>query len=152
MAQYSSQQVVFGRAFALAVVAALKTAPANPLINLAKLRLSQSPVFNPTPLNVPADFIANEATYSGYTAGGVAVVLTVGLVLSQGAVGAFFGNLFLATGAAVQNLVYGYWIDDGTNVIVAERFAGGVNFPFQQNGDNLDLNVFIPVQLTQNTK
>jgi hypothetical protein len=151
VSSYQSENVVYGEAFAKAVLAAYKTTAANPLVNTAKVRLSTDPSLNPTPRSTIAELSAAEATFDGYPAGGVAVVLTTGLNLSTTAVGALCTALFECTGSTTDNSCYVYWIDDGTNVIMAEKFAAGASFGFGQAGDFLDLTAVLPMQLPQAT-
>jgi hypothetical protein len=150
---YASKSVVFGTAFAKTVLAALKTAPANPLINTGKVRLSHDPAFNPIPASTVAALVAQEASFSGYTAGGIAVALSAPLNLTTQVDGVLTSALFLAVTASpfVADVAYGWWIDDGTNVIAGEAFAGGVNVGFNGPGDFLDLEVFLPYVLHQAT-
>jgi len=153
MSQYTSQEVTYGQAFGLTVVSALKTVPGQALINSAKLRLFKNPSLAPDPVTPLADLVAAECDFSGYPAGGIAVVLTVGLVLSNSCVGALTTGLFVAddTDPFVSGSAYGWWIDDGTNVIAVEKFAGGSAVPFAGKGAFLDLSVELPLQLLQAT-
>jgi hypothetical protein len=148
---YTSQDVTYGTVFAQSVLAAFSTAPANPLIHTGKLRLSQDPAFNPQPNSTVAGLAANEATYTGYTAGGVAVALSGGLLPSPNLAGALQTELFTAAGGGtfVPNNVTGWWIDDGTNVIAGERFAGGAVCNFAEVGDYLVLTVILPEYFLQ---
>jgi hypothetical protein len=151
--EYTAQQVTVGLTFADELLTALTTRPAAAIIAAGKIRLSQDPAFNPTPQSTVAALAANEATYSGYAAGGIALVLTVGLNLSPSIVGAVASALFVASGGGpfVSNNVYGYWVDDGTNLVVGEKFAGGGIASFGAPGDFLDLNVAVPLALGQKT-
>jgi hypothetical protein len=134
------------------VLLALKTVPGGALIVSGKARLSKDPSFAPTPDSTIASLAALEADYTGYAAGGIAVVLTTSLNLSPGCLGDLATALFEATGSAVTNTVYGYWVDDGTSVVCGERFAGGGVVAFQVAGDFLDLTVLLPMQLIQATE
>lgn len=148
---YQSQNVVYGQAWAATLTAALKTAPANPLVNTAKIRLSSQNGYNPQVNSTIASLAANEASYSGYPAGGIAAVLTAGLNLSGNCEGAIAQAVFEATAATpfVPGVVYGYWVDDGTNVILGEAFAGGGSAGFNIPGAFLTLAVLFPTQLLQ---
>lgn len=154
MAAYNSQQVVFGTAFLNTIMAALKTVPMAALVVGAKMRLNTNPAFNPQPSDTIADNTANEADYSGYAAGGIAVVLSAPVNLSPTCQGVVSSGLFLATTATpfVPSVAYGYWVDDGTNIIIAEKFGGGTNFPFASAGDFLDLIINLPAQAIQLTQ
>ena len=150
MTSYTSQALVFGRAFMNTIMAAFAARPAGPLVAAgAKIRLSQDPTFNPTPNSNVAGLSTNEATFSGYTAGGNAVTLSGPVNASPTCQGELASTLFVATASTVTNNVYGYWIDDGVNVIVGERFAGGGIASFNTSGDFLDLQIVLPGQLLQ---
>jgi hypothetical protein len=151
---WSALQAVFGRAFADTVIAAFKARPAGPLVSAtAKFRLSKDAAYNPTPDSTIAGLAANEADYSGYTAGGETVVLSAAVNLSSIGVGALATQLFEATvaGPFVPANVYGWWIDDGTNVIAAEAFPVGTVATFASPGDFLDLTAVLPVRFYQST-
>jgi hypothetical protein len=150
---WQSKQVIWGLAFANTVLAALKTVASGALIASAKLRLSNLSTFNPTPASTIAALAANECAYSGYTAGGIAVVLTTGLILSPACQGAVTTGVFEATTASpfVPDTAYGWWIDDGTNFICGEKFGTGTYAAFAAPGNFLDLAAFLPFQLTQAT-
>jgi hypothetical protein len=151
MGVYSSQNAVIGRAFADTILAALKTVPGSALITSGKVRLSKDPSFNPSSDSSVVALEANEADFSGYPAGGVAVSLSAPLNFSLGCQAVLTSALFLAAAASpfVPNVVTGYWVDDGTNVVQGERFAGGVNFSLSAPGDFLELAVFFPERLLQ---
>ncbi len=153
MTNYTAQAIVYGRAFVNTILAALKTIPGGALVTGAKLRLSNNPSFSPTPGNVPGDFSANECAYSGYTAGGLAVTLSAPLNLSTTADGVLFAGLFVATAASpfVPDTATGWWIDDGTNVICAERFANNQTATFASPGAFLSLTALLPQQMLQAT-
>jgi hypothetical protein len=151
MSQYSSVEVVYGEAFVKSVLAAYKTIPGGPLVSAGKLRLTSNPSFTPTPQSDLLVLEAEESDFSGYPAGGIAVVLTAPVNLSTVAAAVLFTGLFEAAAATpfVGGTVYGYWIDDGTNMICAERFDGGVGAPFAAPGDFLNLTVILPFMLQQ---
>jgi hypothetical protein len=151
MPAYASQNTVYGKAFALTVLAALTTRPAAALFGTLKVRLVTAAPFAPTPNNVIADFLPNEATFVGYTAGGYAPTWSAAVNLSGNIVGIVTNVTPICTSASAPspNVITGYWVDDGTNVIVAEGFPGGLTFGFVNPGDFLDLQVNIPFQLYQ---
>lgn len=153
MNQWTTQEATYGRTFADTVLAALKTVPGGPLIAAAKVRLSMDPAFAPTPDNKIADFTPNEANYSGYAAGGVALTLAGTGVASPGCEVEYAAVVFTATAATpfVPNNVTGYWIDDGTNVIAAEAFGSSGPWAVAQSGDFLQLDLRLPLQLHQAT-
>jgi hypothetical protein len=154
MAAYSSQQITFGIAWIDTVLAAFKTGTGTtPLVNSAKCRLNVSPSFLPTPGQVISGYTPNEANFSGYSSGGDAVTLSAGVNLSPTCEGVVATVTFISTAASpyVPNTCYGYWMDDGTNVILAEAFpAPGV--PFTAAGDFLSLLIQIPFQAIQLTQ
>jgi hypothetical protein len=139
--QYTPQNLTYGTAFLNAIIAALKVAPTNPLVNTAKVRLSANPSYNPTPTSTITALASEEANYSGYTAGGLALTVGSPVNLSSTCQGAVTALQFLATTATpfVANQIYGYWVDDGTNVLVAEKFAAGLVVAFGAPGDYLEL-------------
>lgn len=151
MAQYTSRNVVFGDVFANAWVLALKTVPGAALLAAGKLRLSKDPSFNPNSKTTLAELEANECDFSGYPAGGIAVSLTTGLDLTPQIQGAITSGTFVAATATpfVSGTAYGYWIDDGTDMAMAEKFASPFNAPFAEVGAFLVLNAAIPLGLLQ---
>jgi len=152
MDQYTAQAVVIGRDFANTVLAAMKTVPGGALIVTGKVRLSQDPAFNPTPASTRAGLAAGEADYSGYAAGGIAYVVPDPVNLDTETQGLQVTVAFVATAANpfVENTIYGWWIDDGTNVVVAEKFANDATANFGAAGDFLSLNTRVPFMLEQN--
>jgi hypothetical protein len=148
---YQSQQLTFGTAFLNTLIAALKTTASGPLIDTGKLRLITQAAWVPTPGATIAALEAAEATFTGYTAGGIAVVLSTAVNLSPTCQGCLCSGMFTASAVVVApaGSITGYWIDDGTNVIVMEAFAGGQVLTFANPGDFLDLNVAIPAQARQ---
>lgn len=153
MATYSSQLITYGQAYLETVAAANKTAPMTALIASGKLRLSNNPALVANPQATISQLAADECAYSGYTAGGIAVTLSGPLILSNSAVGMLCTGTFLATTATpfVSDSAHGYWIDDGTNVILVEAFPPGTVFSFAQAGAFLELVVLIPLQTSQAT-
>lgn len=153
MTYYQAKSVTFGRTFINTVLAALKTVPGAALLVAGKLRLSQDPSFNPQPSSLIADLTPAEADYSGYVAGGVAVVLTAPVNLSTVADGVLFTALYLAAAATpfVANNVTGWWIDDGTNYVAGERFQNNGVASFSAPGAFLNLTAVLPQQLIQGT-
>ncbi len=147
MTDYVAQAVVYGRTFLNTLLAALLTRPAAALVVGAKLRLSKNPVFNPLPASVITDFTGLEADYTGYAAGGIALTIGAPLNLSGVIQGTEETTLFAATGSAITNSVYGYWVDDGTNVLFAEKFASGGIATFAIAGDFLNLSTRTPLGL-----
>lgn len=151
MNQYTSQNVVFGKAFANIVLAALKTVPGGALLATGKLRLSKASPFNPTSGMSLADLEADEADFSGYPAGGVAVSLTTGVNVTPQIQGAVTRGIFEAATATpfVGNSVTGYWVDDGTEMAIGEAFTDDQVAAFNAVGDFLILNALIPLNLLQ---
>jgi hypothetical protein len=151
MNNYQSKSVVWGRTFMNEFLAAIATRPAAALIAAGKIRLTVDPTFAPTPDMTLASAVSNEANYSGYAAGGIAAVFTVALNISPSIQGAIASALFEATpaGPFVSAVVTGYWLDDGTNIVIAERFAQGATAAFSAAGDFLDLTTVLPLGLAQ---
>jgi hypothetical protein len=151
MAQYTSQQVAFGRVFANLLLGALKTVPGAALLATGKVRLSKDPSFSPAADTSLATLEANECDFSGYPAGGVAVSLTIGVNVTPQIQGAITSATFEAATASpfVPNQCYGYWIDDGTEMAIGEAFGSAGPIPFADVGDYLVLNAAIPEALLQ---
>jgi hypothetical protein len=150
---YQAQAIVYGQAFVNTILAALKTVPGGALVASAKLRLSNQVGFNPTKDATIAGLAANECNYSGYTAGGIAVVLTAPVDLSATVQGVMFTALFEAVAASpfVPDTGRGWWIDDGTNFIAGEAFAGGFVAPFAAPGNFVNLTAILPLPFAQST-
>jgi hypothetical protein len=152
--QWNSKNVVFGQAWVNTVLAAYKTLPTTALIlATAKIRLNNSPTFNPQPSMTPAINAATECAYSGYTAGGILAVQSAPVALSPNVNGEVISALFEATVVTpfVPDMAYGYWIDDGTNVILAEAFGGSNIAPFGAPFQFLQLNILLPFYFFQGT-
>jgi hypothetical protein len=149
MAEFSSISPAYGQAFLDTIAAAYKTIPGAALIAAAKLRLSTDPAFAPTFGATIAALAAHEATFTGYPAGGAAIVLSAPVNLNADTVGALVNIIFLATAPLPANQAYGYWVDDGTNVILMERFPDGLGVHFAAAGDFLNLGVAFPQTMLQ---
>ena len=149
MASYTSVNPVVGRQLAVGMLGALTSAPAEPLTASSKIRLSQDSGFNPSPGDDPATYVAGEADFSGYTAGGYSPTFT-GVLQTNGNQVARGANVIPVVASAdpqVGNTIYGYWWEDADGLIVAERFPVGVSFEMASPGDFLDLMALIPVEL-----
>ena len=153
MNNYTAQQVTLGRAFINTILAAFNTRPAGALVVTPKLRLSNNPALVFTPDTTIATLASAECAYSGYTAGGIAATVSAPLDLSTVCQGVFIQGLFEATPASpfVPDTATGWWLDDGTNFLVGEKFSGNQTAPFGVPGNFLALNATIPVQLNQGT-
>lgn len=152
MAQYTSTNLIFGRTFANAMLAALKTVPGAALLAAGKVRLSSDAAFSPTADTTLAALVANESAFTGYPAGGVAVSLTTGVDVQPQTQGAITSAVFEGTGTrplVAPGVAYGYWIDDGVEPAVMEKFPSPVTF--ENAGDYLVLNCIIPELLNQST-
>jgi hypothetical protein len=147
---YVSQSPTYGRTFLASVIAALSARPAGALLTNGKLRLSKDPGFNPTENSHIADLTGGECDFSGYTAGGYTVTLGATLNVSGSALGAPDDILAVATTATPQvgNSIYGYWIDDGTNIVMFEVFAGGP-IPVAIAGDYCEVDLRVPLRFNQ---
>jgi hypothetical protein len=81
----------------------------------AKMKLYQS-TFNPDPTNVVADFVAAEATFTGYAA--VTIVWNAVGVDQDGGYSAIGSNCFFqATDAVTPNTIGGCWIEDSAGAL-----------------------------------
>ncbi len=151
MNQWTSLNVVIGQVAANKWVGALKTRPAAALLATGKLRLSKDPAFGPTQQSTLAELEANEADFSGYPAGGIAVSITDGLNISPTIQGAMTSGTFEAATATpfIGNAVTGYWIDDGTDPVTMEAFPNAQTADFSSVGDFLVLNAVLPMNLLQ---
>lgn len=153
MSSVVTQSVVFGRAFADAIIAGLSTLAGTALLATAKLRLSHDPAYNPLPDTLLADLEAQEALYSGYPAGGVAVALSAPLNVAVGIEGAVQSHLWIATNASpfVGDSITGWWIDNGTDMLLASPFGDLGPVSIGLAGDFLNLLGVLPVGMYQPT-
>jgi hypothetical protein len=153
MAAYSSQQITYGRYFLNLLAAAFAARPAGALIASGKLRLTIATAFLPDPGATIATLAANEANFSGYPAGGVAVALSGPVNLSGNCIGEVQEETFIGTTATpfVPNIITGYWVDDGTGVVGMEAIPSP-GIPINNVGDFLALLVQLPLQATQLTQ
>jgi hypothetical protein len=149
--QYTSQSVVYGRTFMNGLLKTMKTVPGAALLATGKLRLSKDPSFAPTPATTLAELEANECDFSGYPAGGIAVSLTTDLNETPQIQGILTRGVFAATTATpfVPGSALGYWIDDGTDMAIGERFADEGTASFANVGDFLVLNAVLPGRMLQ---
>lgn len=148
---YETKSVVWGRVFANAVLTAFGTDPAAALLVTPKVRLSKDPAFAPTPDSTRAGLAANEADFTGYTAGGYTPTFSAPVRIGNN-LQALLATVLPIRGVTlpgVNNTVFGWWIDNGTDVVVAESFAGGFQADFSNPGDFLDLSVVLPYMLGQ---
>lgn len=137
----------WARTLVNAVLACLGTRPAAALLSTPTIVLySAGPA--PTPDSAVADFTT--VTASAVTA--TAVTLT-GAVNLSGDVQAMIGHVdFLSTttGTYTADTAEGYIMTNGTTTYYGgEQFAAPVNFG--ANGDNLSLDVIIPLPTAQTT-
>lgn len=149
MSYWTPRSVVWGKTFLNSIVTALTVNPAAALIVTPKVRLSKDPAFAPDSSSTRAGLAANEADYDGYAAGGVAPVLSGAVNLAELVQGSIASVLFLGAGGApfTGNTIFGWWMDDGADVIVAEAFPAGQEVPIASAGDFLDLEVVLPFPL-----
>ncbi len=151
MPAWNSQNVVYGAAFVETVLAAYKALTAVALVASGKIRLSKLPGFNPQPGATVASLEANEADFTGYTGGGYTCTLSAQVNVGVNIVGLTAAALPIAGTAdpQVQNVIYGWWLDDGTNMVAAEAFPTGTTFAFNSPGDYLDLEIVLPFMFNQ---
>jgi hypothetical protein len=148
---FASQNPQYGQAFLDTVLAAFKTVPGGALIVAGKLRLSKDPAFAPTPQSLIADLTPEECDFSGYTAGGYGLTLSAPVNLSTTVEGVLAGATAIATTASpfVANNVYGYWVDDGANVVLSEAFGAAGPIPIGAAGDFAQVDLRLPVGYVQ---
>jgi len=146
---YQSKNIRLWRAFVASMLNAVKVVPGAALIVGGKIRLSKSESFNPLGTEAVADFEADEADYTGYAAGGIAATFSVPVNQNASTLAIVAPALFVAGTATPQVActVYGWWLDDGTNVVMAERFANNLNKAFAAPGDFLALDVPLSASL-----
>jgi len=148
---YVTKTPVYGKAFMDTVLGAMKTLPGAALIVGAKVRLSKDPGFSPSPQSTIAALAASECDFTGYPAGGDAVAVGTLHNLSPNSDGFIQDALFSGSGGPpfTGGSAYGYWIDDGTNVIMGEAFgsAGPINITVA--GDYIELDLRLPLRFEQ---
>jgi hypothetical protein len=144
---WQSQQPTWGSAFLDTFLAALSTRPAAALLVAPKLRLSVDPAFAPSPGMTIAALAAHETDFSGYTAGGYALTLAGPVTLTTNAVGEVASAVAVAAAAApfIGGQITGYWVDDGTNVVLAEAFGPAGPVPIAAPGDFCQVDVRFPL-------
>lgn len=88
------------------------------------IRLSQDPAFALTPDTDPADLIAGECNFSGYTMGGIGVTFGSPVLTDVNWLGLVFNHIFIGTVATpfVGNTIYGWWIEDEGELICGQLF------------------------------
>jgi hypothetical protein len=148
---WRTKQVVFSQAFMNAVLAAFNVRPAASLIGAGKLRLSHDPAFNPQPSSTIASLAANETNFSGYPAGGAALVLVPGVNLTPIIQAGIATAVFEAFTAApfVADTITGWWCDDGVNLVAGEAFGPGNAVPIGAPGDFLQLDAILPIRMME---
>jgi hypothetical protein len=116
----------------------------------SKIRLLKGPDFVPNQFTARATLLANEADFSGYTAGGYALAAWNGPGNAPGGGAQITSPLVhpAVDGAAdpiVPNSIVGWWIDDDTAITPQVRLVGIFNPPrgMAQAGDIIDLVVQI---------
>lgn len=146
---HTTQNVVIGRTWMRVVLAAMAADPNAALIVTPKIRLSKNPLLSITPQTDIADLEAAEADFTGYTAGGITWTVGVPVNLGPTRVGLQFPVSYVAGTADpfVANTIYGWWADDGTNLIVGEVFVPPLTYGFATQGDFLQLDLVMPVAL-----
>lgn len=105
----------------------LATTVATELTTL-KMRLFKS-TFNPMPSNVLADFVAAEAAFSGYPAGGIAITWGTAFYAPGGgaAVNSQLAQFNSATPFSATDTIGGYWLDNGTVALLYAVFDNPVS-------------------------
>jgi hypothetical protein len=143
---YESTNVWIGRAFLATVIGAYSAVPGARLISAtAKIRLSTDPSFAASPDATVAGLAANEAVFNGYPPGGVTATFSVVVNQNTQLQSVLAPAIFIAANPlSVAATITGYWIDDGTNVILMESLQAAPPV-FGQPGDFLDLLVSLPL-------
>jgi len=154
VSSYRSVTVVIGNPIAGAILGALSTRPAGALWATPKVRLFNSPGVNPTPTTALSVYTAAETGFSGYTAGGEVPTFSGVVNLTPTSQGIVANCTYVATTATpfVPDNLYGWWADDGTNPVLAEKFNGGAVIAIGNPGDWLDLQIAFPVNTNQATQ
>lgn len=150
MPSYQAKNVIVSKTFGDAIVAAFSARPAAALLGATpKLRLGTDPGMVIDKTTTLADLAAQEANYSGYTAGGVTPTVTGPVNEGEDQVAAVVNNVFVATTASpfVGNTVCNWWIDDGTNLVVGETLDEADRVEIAEAGDFYDLLAVLPVSL-----
>lgn len=143
---------VYSRAFLERVAAAYKTDPAAALVVTPQLHLIKDESFEPDPSRSAADYAAVEADFTDYAAS--AITLSAPVNLGPDVVGPTANNSFLITTDPVvtENTIYGYWIEDATEVICGEMFAEGQEVTMGSPGDQLVVISALPIQAWQSVE
>lgn len=139
-------QAIYSRLFLRRALLGLDTLDLSALLTGSVVRLFQND-FQPTPLSLITDF--TEADFTGYAAVAVADWGNV-VNLGQEVIGFHANADYVATGTAVTNTVYGYYVPvDDINIpwAICERFATPV--PIANIGDFLALEALMPLALRQ---
>ena len=144
---FKSQNPVLGKYMRSAVLTALKTNPAAVIWPTPKIHLSQDPAYAPGPNDTNATLAAHEATFTGYAAQVPTFTVPVNVGATTEAL--ITTVVFLSTGSAISNSLYGYWGDDGTNLFLAEGFGAAGPIPVVISGDYVQIDVILPLNAFQ---
>ncbi len=133
---------IIGYFIQAALLSALGTRPAAALIAAWKVHLYTAGPSPITPRTAISAF--TEAAFTGYPAGGIAVTFAVGPVNlpSTLGIGLLQNAVFTCSAGGTPETILGYWIDDGTNLILAEAFATPI--PVVNSGDFVNLTSIFP--------
>lgn len=143
MASRVGSIVTRSRAWLNTLLLTLKTVPADPLFDTAKLRLLKDRTLTLNQNTTVAELEAHEADYDDYVAGGITVTPPSAVNFNSLSQGWVFSHLFSVVDPAptIGNDIQGYWIDDGVSPVIMEYFAVGQGVPMQAQGDWLELEV-----------
>lgn len=141
---YQTQNFVYNRTFMDNLLKAFSTIPAAKLIATPTLCLLTGSPPNITPDTLLSDLAAAKANFSGYVDG--TPPLTVPVRLSSGAEAAIGSSTFVATTASpfVSNVIVGYYLTDGTNLVGGELFPSGTVLPIAFAGDFVEIDLVLP--------
>lgn len=142
---YLTVTLVYARSFLLSILAAFTARPAAALVSGFNVHLLRDSAISLNSDTVRADLLGHECGYSGYAPQVVSTWVTVRTPNGEALAA---NSLFVAGSAApfVTDSAAGYWIDDGTNFLFGEYFAGGLHALFPYAGTYLDLNLLLPIQ------
>lgn len=146
---YESENVILSQYIRNAMLTTLTTRPGAALWQTPKIHLSNLSTFAPAPTATLASLTANETAFSGYTAATVTAVVPVNVSPTVQALIATV--VFEATTASpfVPDTIWAYWGDDGTNWLVAEKFANGASIPIASAGDYCQIDLIFPLGTPQ---
>lgn len=145
--RWAAQKVVLAKRIADLLLGTLSARPAGALLTAPKLHLSKDAAFAVIPTSSSVTLALQEADFSGYAAGGVAVVFVGPVNMGSQADGLIMDNVFLRTLGTpdIGESVYGWWIDDAAGFVCGEAFGQPLALDLVE--DFLDLLIAVPINL-----